>query len=327
MAKRIPINNAITLSIVCLLISCTLQNKQKLKSSKTIVDFSNKLQYNFLEVDDTIKMAYLDIGRISDPIVLLLHGEPNSSFVYRNIAPSIAEAGFRVIIPDLVGFGYSDKPNNPEVITYTNHTKWLNNFLNKLELYDINLFAHDWGAMISLRIVAEQPDRFKKVAISYGYLFEGTETMPESFKNFRQYAMSDPNFSAGNIMNWGSYKELPDSIKAKYDEPFNNNNILTPRTFPSLIPDNPKTQEATLNRQLNLELRKFNKPFITIWGNHNDPMWIDKDSILQQNIPGAKNQTHYKLESNHFIQEDKPEELVEILVPFFQSNSENPVNK
>ena len=154
MANKIK-SNIITLTMACLLISCTFQSEQKQKSTKAIVDFNNKQQYRFLEIDDTIKMAYLDIGKINDPIVLLLHGEPNSSFVFRNIAPSIAQAGFRVIIPDLVGFGYSDKPNNQDVITYSNHTKWLNNFLNQLDLHNINLFAHDWGAMISLRIVAD----------------------------------------------------------------------------------------------------------------------------------------------------------------------------
>ena len=306
--------------IVAFLHSCKTEKKQELETIKTEMAFTDKHQYKFLKVDDTINMAYLDIGKKSDPIVLLLHGEPNSSFVYRNIAPSIMKDGFRVLIPDLIGFGFSDKPKNPETITYSNHTKWLRNFIEMLKLENVNLFAHDWGAMISLRIVAEQPERFKKVAISYGYLYEGTEEIPESFMGFKEYAKTDSNFSAGDIMNWGSYKELSDSIKLKYDDPFKNTDFVAARKFPWLIPDNPEDKNAILNKKLNKKLKGFKKPFITIWGNHNDPMWVGKDTILQKNIAGAKIQTHYILESNHFVQEDKPEELVQILISFFQED-------
>ena len=307
--------------MVLFFLSCKTEIKQEQETAKAKIEFSEKSQYKFLEVDGTIKMAYLDMGKSSDPLVILLHGEPNSSFVYRNIAPFIVEQGFRVIVPDLVGFGYSDKPNNPEAYTYSNHTKWLNNFIERLELKDINLFAHDWGGMISLRIIAEKPEKFKSVAISYGYLFEGTEKIPEGFLGFKEYAKTNSKFSAGDIMNWGSYKKLSDSLKAKYDEPFKNTNFVAARRFPWLIPDSPDDKEAVLNKKLNKNLKDFKNPFITIWGNHKDPMWIGKDSILQKNILGAKNQIHYTLESNHFIQEDKPEELVQILIDFFEKNN------
>jgi len=302
-------------------LSCKTEIKQEQETAVAKIEFNEKLQYEFVKVDDTLKMAYLDMGNIRDPLVILLHGEPNSSFVYRNIAPFITKQGFRVIIPDLIGFGYSDKPKNPEEITYSNHTKWLNNFIVRLELKDINLFAHDWGGMIALRIIAKKPEKFKSVAISYSYLFEGTEKIPDGFLGFKEYAKTDSNFSAGDIMNWGSYKELSDSLKAKYDEPFKNTDFVAARKFPWLIPDNPNDKEAILNKTLNKSLKNFKNPFITIWGNNKDSMWIGKDSLLQKLILGAKNQIHYTLESNHFIQEDKPEELVQILVDFFQKNN------
>ena len=88
-----------------------------------------------------------------------------------------------------------------------------------------------------------------------------------------------------------------------------------------MIPDNPDDKEAIMNKKLNKSLKDFKNPFITIWGNNKDPMWIGKDSILQKHILGAKNQIHYTLESNHFIQEDKPEELVQILIGFFKKNN------
>lgn len=309
------------LGAILFCLSCRTETKREGTISKAKIQFNEKLQYKFLTVEDTIKMAYLDMGNINDPLVILLHGEPNSSFVYRNIAPFLAEQGFRVIIPDLIGFGYSDKQKKPEEYSYSNHTKWLNNFIERMELKDINLFAHDWGGMISLRIIALKPEKFKSVAISYSYLFEGTEKIPDEFLGFKEYAKTDPNFSAGDIMNWGSYKELSDSLKAKYDEPFKYTDFIAARRFPWLIPDNPKDKEAILNKTLNKKLKDFKNPFITIWGNNKDPMWMGKDSILQKQILGAKNQIHYTLESNHFIQEDKPEELAQILIDFFKKTN------
>lgn len=302
--------------ITCLFLFISMQ----IISAQSVKFFTSE-QYKFTVVDNGIKMAYLDIGSIDSSIVLLLHGEPNNSFVYRNIAPYLVKQNFRVIIPDLVGFGYSDKPKELDIITYSNQTKWLNNFIDNLKLTDINLFAHDWGGMISLRIVAERQKLFSKVAVSYSFLFEGNENIPESFIGFVNYAKSDPTFSAGDIMDWGTNIKLPDSIKTKYNQPFitkSDYNVV--RKFPSLIPTNAEDNEAIINQKLNQKLNLFDKPFVTIWGNHNDLMWKGKDSILQKNIIGAKNQTHYILESNHFVQEDKPTELTQILIDFFKNN-------
>lgn len=310
-------NTFLILLSFLVLISC---KKSKYKAEK--INFFTNKQYKYVAVGDSLKMAYLDIGNTTDPLILLLHGEPNSSFVYRNIAPKLVEQHFRVLIPDLIGFGYSDKPTNSNIITYSNHTKWLTNFIKQLKLDNIHLFAHDWGGMISLRIVANQPELFHKVAVSYSYLFEGNEKIPESFLGFVNYAQNDPAFSAGNIMDWGSNIKLPDSIKVQYNKPFKlKNDFNAVRKFPSLIPTNKENKEAVINQKLNVKLKKFNKPFITIWGNHNDLMWKGKDSMLQQNILGAKMQKHYILNANHFIQEDQPKELVQILLDFFTYNN------
>lgn len=307
----------------CFLTSCKTNEKENLSSSE--IDFFSKQHYNFTEVDSGLKMAYLDIGKAEHPIVLLVHGEPSSSFVFRDIAKVIAEQNYRVIVPDLIGFGYSDKPKDTISITYSNHTKWLTNFIDQLDLNDINLFAHDWGGMLSLRIVAERQKRFKKVAVSYSYLFEGNESIPESFEGFKDYAKNDAGFLAGNIMDWGSNAKLPDSIKAQYNSYFQlTTDYNAARLFPSLIPINKNDIEAIINKKLNTKLRQFPKPFITIWGNHEDLMWKGKDSILQNSIKGAKNEKHYTLESNHFVQEDQPNQLIKILIDFFKKdNSQN----
>jgi len=321
MANRIITYITLIISFGLIILSCEYDKKRHQEISK--IDFSSSKQYRFIQVDNDIKMAYLDIGNIDDPIILLLHGEPNNSFVFRNIAPYLVQQNFRVIIPDLVGFGYSDKPKNPDVITYSNQTKWLNNFIDNLKLTDINLFAHDWGGIISLRIVAERQTLFSKVAVSYCFLFEGDENIPESFIGFVNYAKNEPSFSAGNIMDWGTNTKLSDSIKGKYDSPFQSqSDYNSVRKFPSLIPTHKEDPEAILNKKLNEKLKLFTKPFITIWGDNQDLMWKGKDSVLQKNIYGAKNQTHYTLESSHFIQEDKPKELTQILINFFKENAQ-----
>ena len=305
------------LTIFILALYSCKDNKIKSNNITYKVSFEEE-NYKYIYVSDNQKMAYLDLGDKNGKTILLIHGEPNYSYVYRNIAPKLLENGYRVIIPDLIGFGYSSKPNNENLISYSNHTKWLSKFIAKLNLKDIKLFAHDWGAMLSLRIVAKHPQLFNKVAISYGYLFEGTEIIPESFEGFKNYAKNDSTFLAGNIMNWGSNKTLSDFVIQKYNDPFKTElDMLAVRKFPSLIPTSEIDKEAIINQKLNIKLTDFEKPFITIWGNHKDSMWIGKDSLLQVNIKGAKNQKHYTLESNHFIQEDQPKELTNILKEFF----------
>lgn len=307
----------LVIAYIILFWSCKNKN-QNLGLSNALLDFQ-KENYKNIEVGNGQEMFYLDLGNTNAPTILLLHGEPNYSYVFRNIAPKLVDSGYRVIIPDLIGFGFSSKPTSEELITYANHTKWLATFINKLKLKNINLFAHDWGAMISLRIVAEQPYLFKKVAISYGYLFDGTEDIPDSFYGFRDYAKNDSTFLAGNIMDWGTNMPLPDSVKLNYNLPFKmESDFLSIRKFPSLIPTNNLDEEAILNQKLNKKLETFSKPFITIWGDHTDLMWIGKDSILQKKISGAKNRKHFVLESNHFIQEDQPEKLSLVLLDFFR---------
>ena len=312
-----------TASLFLLLLSLlffSCKNEHKIPRKEIDIDFYTSEHYQFVEVDEGIRMAYAELGRAGDPIILLLHGEPNSSFVYREIAPLLAQQHFRVIVPDLVGFGYSDKPENPELISYANQTQWLNTFIDRLALKDVRLFAHDWGGMISLRIVANRPALFRKVAVSYSYLFEGDEKIPDSFLGFIDYARNDPGFSPGNIMDWGSKTKLPDSIRVKYNAPFQQaSDYLFARKFPSLIPTSTDDPEAIVNKNCNAQLKHFSKPFITIWGNNEDLMWKGKDSLLQALVPGAKDQTHHTLNTDHFIQEDQPLELAKILTAFFKA--------
>lgn len=300
----------------------TILFSQKIITSNTslknqLTDFNYNI--NYIKVDNNLNMAYVDEGEKDAPIVLLLHGEPSWSYSFRNMIPALVKSGYRVIAPDLIGFGFSDKFSTAEKYTYTNQTKWVTAFLEKMKLKNINLFAHDWGGMIALRIIADKPTLFSKVSISYAYLFTGLEQVPESFYGWVDFAQNNKDFNPGLVLNWGSNTKLTEKTINDYNLPYTNEiDKIAVRKFPSLIPTDKLDKEALINKKLMEKLKLFDKPFLTIWGNHSDEMWVGKDTILQQTILGAQNLDHKILESNHFITEDQHEALVEILISFFK---------
>ncbi len=274
---------------------------------------------NYIFTEQGIRMHYLDEGDRNHPVVLLLHGEPSWSFLYRNIIPIVVKQGYRVIAPDLVGFGKSDKPIDRSVCTYQNHTFWLITFLRLLNLNNIHLYCHDWGGMIALRIVATNPELFASVVASYAFLYIGEEQIPESFIDWQHFSQKDSAFLAGSIVNWGTYAELSKDIEYAYNAPFPDETYkAAARQFPILIPTNKDDPEATTNERLREKLKTFDKPFMTVWGDNQDKMWHGKDKILQAEIQGAKNQKHRVLHAHHFLQEDKAEEIAEIIISFLK---------
>jgi len=297
------------------LFSQIIQTPKNVVNQK-LANFSYEIKS--ISVDENLNMAYLDEGKKESPIVLLLHGEPSWSYTFRNIIPVLVENGYRVIAPDLIGFGMSDKFSTPENYTYTNQTEWVTQFIKKLKLKNINLFAHDWGGMIALRIIANEPQLFKKVSISYAFLFTGDEKVPESFYNWVNFSQNNKDFNPGLVLDWGSNTKLSETTITAFNLPYKNElEKIAIRKFPSLIPTNTKDEEAIANKKLREKLKSFDKPFLTIWGNHPDEMWVGKDKILQKEILGAQNLNHKILDSNHFITEDQHEVICEILLQFF----------
>ncbi len=262
-------------------------------------------------------MHYLDEGNEKHPVILLLHGEPSWSFLYRNMISPLVKQGYRVIAPDLVGFGKSDKILDKSVYTYENHTAWLQSFIERLKLDSIHLYCHDWGGMIALRIVATNPELFSSVIASYAFLFTGEEQIPESFLEWQHFSQTDSAFLAGTIVDWGTYTKLPKDVHRAYNAPFPDETFkAASRQFPMMIPTDKNDPEAKMNLQLRERLKTFDKPFLTVWGDNQDAMWKGKDKILQSEIPGAKGQDHKVLHADHFLQEDKAEEINEIIINF-----------
>ena len=275
---------------------------------------------NYSEIDD-LRMHYVDEGSAVAPVVLMLHGEPSWSYLYRKMIPPIASAGFRAIAPDLIGFGKSDKPASIADYSYASHVRWMTAFIEELDLRDITLVCQDWGSLIGLRVVAENSDRFARVVLANGGLPTGDQAMPKIFRHWQTFARYSPWFPIGRIVDRGTVNPLPDDIVAAYDAPFPSARFKAgARAFPRLVPTTPDDPASAANRAAWKNLETWEKPFLTAFSNR-DPITRGGDRPFQERVPGAANQTHVVIRNaGHFLQEDKGEELALAVVDFARGN-------
>lgn len=275
-------------------------------------------QSHYLVVGEGLRLHYLDEGNEEDPVVLLLHGEPTWSYLYRKMIPTLVQNNFRVIAPDLIGFGKSDKFIEREEYTYQRHIDWISEFILKLDLREINLFCQDWGGLIGLRLVAQLDERFSRIVASNTTLPTGNITMPESFLKWRDFSQSSTSFDIGTVINSGTVKELPEEVIAGYNAPFPSEKYKAgARVFPTLVPIRIDQYESIQNTYAWDKLKEWKKPFLTIFGDHDDIM-KGAEKLFQKHIPGAKGQNHAMLRAGHFIQEEKGEELAELIIKFYR---------
>lgn len=276
---------------------------------------------HYLEIPDgeggTLRMHYVDEGPRDGGIVLLLHGEPSWSYLYRKMIPIIVAAGHRAIAPDLIGFGRSDKPSEQSDYSFQRHMDWLTAFLTKLDLRDVTLFGQDWGAVLGLRLAAENGSRFARIVIGNGGLPTGDRPPNEAFMRWQKFSQTAPAFEIGRIIQGGTASTLPDDVVAAYDAPFPDDSYKAgARIFPSLVPTSPDDPAAPANRKAWAALQQWRKPFLTAFGD-SDPITKGTDIPLQQRIPGAAGQPHVTLAGGgHFLQEDVGEELARVIVDF-----------
>ena len=269
---------------------------------------------NYFDVSPDLRMHYLDEGQSDGPVVLLLHGEPTWSYLYRKMIPPLAAAGFRVVVPDLIGFGKSDKPSKISDYSYASHEQWLMSLLDALGLEDITLFGQDWGSLLGLRIAGLQPNRFARVMIANGMLPIGEGTPPFAFRVWRAFSKYSPVFPLGRIVQGATVTDLSPAEVAAYDAPFPSSRYKAgARAFPALVPTRPDDPAVPTNRQAWDGLGKFQKPFLCVFGK-NDPILGSLDGMLIDHIPGARGQPHERIWGGHFIQEDQGEELARRLV-------------
>lgn len=276
---------------------------------------------NYLEVEAGLNMHYLDEGKSDDPIVLLLHGEPSWSYLYRKMIPVLVDYGFRAIAPDLIGFGKSDKITEKSAYSYASHLKWLRTFIEKLDLTKITLFCQDWGGLLGLRLITEMEERFPLVVASNTTLPTGDIPMPESFQKWREFSQNSPKFDIGRVIQMGTLQELSEEVVAAYNAPFPSEEFKAgARIFPTLVPASPDDPESNNNRLAWQQLMQWKKPFLTVFGDSDDIM-RGADKALQKFIPGTKGQKHTMLNAGHFIQEEKGEELATLIAQFYKENA------
>lgn len=267
------------------------------------------------EVGDGLRMFHVDEG--SGRPILMLHGEPTWSFLYRKMIPVLVDAGFRCLAPDLIGFGRSDKPGDPADYTYARHVGWLTRWTEALELGDLTLVCQDWGSLLGLRLAAENPDRFAALVVANGFLPTGDRGVPAVFKVWQTFARFSPWFPIGRVVQWGSATRLPRSVVDAYDAPFPTRaHQAGARAFPRLVPTRPDDPAAPANRAAWEVLEAWTKPVLTAFGSR-DPIFRGADRVLQKKIPGARDQPHTTIRgAGHFIQEDRGAELAGVIAQF-----------
>lgn len=280
-------------------------------------DFSYPPHY--VDIDDaTVRVAYVEAGPPNGPPVLLLHGEPSWSFLYRKMLPVLADAGLRAIAPDLVGFGRSDKPADMVEHTYARHVEWMRTLaFDALALRGVTLVGQDWGGLIGLRLVAEHPDRFARVVAANTGLPTGDQDMPRAWWAFRNTVEGAQVIDIARFIQSGSKAELSDAERAAYDAPFPNEMYKAgPRAMPSLVPTQPDDPATEANRAAWTTLSNLDVPFLCAFSD-GDPITEAMAPVLQRTMPGAAGRQHPTITgAGHFLQEDAGTELGRVVAEF-----------
>ncbi len=281
--------------------------------------FENLPGYDFTphycELTDALRLHYVDEGPRDGRTIILMHGEPSWSFLYRFMIRQLSAAGFRVLAPDLIGFGKSDKPLGLSDYSYAGHVAWMQQWLDNVDVSDAVLFCQDWGGLIGLRLVADNPDRFAAVMAGNTGLPIGKGTPSAAFVKWQKFSQTIPVFPTGNILQGATVRELTADEVAAYDAPYPDETYKAgARIFPALVPTDPSMAGVAENIEAWKVLKTWTKPFLTGFSDQ-DPVSRGGEKIFQKLVPGAKGQPHAILKGGgHFLQEDVSEELSEMLI-------------
>lgn len=285
-------------------------------------------QPHYIDVADPtggepLRMAYLDEGpRDARETVLLLHGEPTWSFLYRKVMPGLLEAGYRVVVPDLIGFGRSDKPASRGDVTYARLVEWTREALfEHLQLTNLTLFGQDWGSLVGLRLVALAPDRFARIAIGNGGLPTGDEKISEAFLAWQEFSQTVPEMPIGAICGGGCAVRPDAEVLAGYDAPFPDETFKeSARILPTLVPTRPDDPAHDAQVAAWDVLRSWHKPFLTCYSDK-DPVTAGADKKFLREVPGTAHVTHTTIVGGgHFLQEDEGQQLGKVLVNFITAH-------
>lgn len=265
-------------------------------------------QPHYIELQDenlgSLRIHYLDEGPADGQVILCLHGEPTWCYLYRKMIPVFVAAGFRVLAPDLVGFGRSDKPAAREDYSYRKHVRWMADWISAVDLNDITLIGQDWGGLIGLRLIAENPDAFARFSLSNTGLPTGDHEIGEAFHRWRKFSQEDPEFDIGMIVNLFGHGDLSGQETDAYRAPFPTDEYKAgARQFPLLVPIRPDDPASADNRRAWQVLTQWEKPALMCFSDA-DPIMRGGEKSFLKRVPGTLGQPHMTLSGRHFIQEE-----------------------
>ncbi|RJP82910.1 MAG: alpha/beta fold hydrolase [Desulfobacteraceae bacterium] len=269
-----------------------------------------------------LRIHYVDEGPKDGEPVLMMHGEPSWSYLYRKMIPVFVDAGYRAVAPDLIGFGRSDKLTDRKEYTYQRHVDWMKAWLDQMGLERITLVCQDWGGLIGLRLVAGDPDRFARVVAANTGLPTGETRIPDAFLEWRKFSVEVPDFDAGTIVAMGCRKPLSAEVMAAYNAPFPDDSYKeAARIFPSLVTIDPDDPSASANQEAWKVLGLFDKPFITMFSD-GDPITRGGEQVFQKKVAGASGQPHTTIKGGgHFLQEDCGKEFARKILRWMAGES------
>jgi haloalkane dehalogenase len=279
---------------------------------------------HYIDVPDgdggRLRVHHLDEGPRDGPVVLLLHGEPTWAYLYRSVVPPLVEAGLRAVVPDMPGFGRSDKPAERSDYTYARHVAWMRSVMTQLDLRDVTLVGQDWGGLVGLRLVADDPDRYARVVASNHGLPTGDRPATPAFLEWLERSQSMPEFPCGEIVARACLTSLTAEEIAAYDAPYPDETFKAgARIYPALVPVRPDDPASEEQRRAWRVLETWTKPFLTAFSD-SDPITAGAETVFQSRIPGAAGQPHVTIEkAGHNLQEDAGEHLAEHIARFVGS--------
>ncbi len=278
-------------------------------------------QPHYIDIPDLrfkkLRMHYLDEGNPEGKIILLLHGQGCWSYIFRNMIPELVTAGYRVIAPDYIGFGRSDKLPNTDDYSFQNHIDWLVAFLSSMKIQGVIAYMFDWGGYFGLRIAAEHPDFFGRIVLTNTQLPKGDSDGAEWFIKWREQQLALPRFPQGEMVNEGVMNKLAPDIIAAFDAPYPDESFkAAPRRFPMILPFGPDSPAAQANQAAWKKLANWKKPVLTLFTKSFAGSAMGPE-LLQKHLPGAQHQAHSLLEhASFYVIEDQPVEIARHIVRF-----------
>jgi haloalkane dehalogenase len=269
-----------------------------------------------------VRLAWVEAGPGDGEPVLLLHGEPSWSFLYRTVMAVLGDAGLRAIAVDLAGFGRSDKPASIDDHSYARHVEWIRALaFDRLDLRGVTLVGQDWGGLIGLRLAAEHPGRFDRIVAANTGLPTGDQPMPDVWLRFREVVRTASSLSVSRLVQSGCQTTLSAPVLAAYDAPFPDETYMAGvRAMPGLVPTSPDDPASDANRAAWRQLSAWDKPFLVAFSDR-DPITGAMAPVLQRAVPGTAGIEHPVITgAGHFLQEDAGEQFGTIIADFIRSH-------